>query len=193
MKDERLTETEPGRLFDRLVEENKDLVYNLCYRILRNTEDAEDASQEVFISVYKSIDNFRGEADIRTWLYRIALNKALDIRKSKSAKKRAGIFLSIFGDNKPVMRLKAAYTSSPSRRVEDKERKEVLEEALNSIPEKQRTAILLSKIEGMPQKEIADIMRLSEGAVESLLSRAKKNLQDLLRDYYVSTLGETEG
>lgn len=91
------------------------------------------------------------------------------------------------------MRLKAAYTSSPSRRVEDKERKEVLEEALNSIPEKQRTAILLSKIEGMPQKEIADIMRLSEGAVESLLSRAKKNLQDLLRDYYVSTLGETEG
>lgn len=193
MRDGRLTERESATLFNRLVDENKDLVFNLCYRILRNIEDAEDAAQETFISAYKAIENFRGDSAIRTWLYRIALNKSLDLRKSKNAKRKYGHLLSLLSYYKPIKNLESVYASSPERRVEDSERKEVLEAALNSIPEAQRTAILLSKYDGMSQKEIAYAMNLSEKAVESLISRAKKNLQKLLKNYYLSTLSGSEG
>jgi len=184
LREEPLTNTETGNNFNLLVAENKDAVYRLCYKVLRSREDAEDMAQETFISAYRSMDSFRSEANIKTWLYRIALNKCLDFRRKQSAQKRMAFLQSIFGNSAAVRQLKSAVSLSPERPVEDDERRAILDTALNQIPEKQRTALLLSKTEGLSQKEIAETMNISVGAVESLISRAKENLRKLLYDYY---------
>ena len=87
------------RSFKYLVDTYQDRVYNTAISIVQNAEDAEDVAQEVFIKVYKSIHNFKGESKLSTWLYRIATTGALDLLRSRKSKKRAGLIQRLFGDN----------------------------------------------------------------------------------------------
>ncbi len=193
MREEQVIRSSERTVFNEIVSGNKDSVFRLCYKILGNREDAEDMTQETFIAVYKSIGQFRSEANVKTWIYRIALNKCLDFRKRNTTRKRFAFVESLFGNGSSLRRLKASVTHSPDKPLEDKERKEILDKALNNIPENQRTALLLSKTEGLSQKEIALAMNITEGAAESLIARAKKNLQKLLYGYYNEILGVSEG
>ncbi len=170
--------------FKTLVETHQEKVRNTCFRFLKNAEDADDIAQEVFIQVYESISHFKKQAELSTWIYRIAVNKSLDfIRKSKR-KKRFAQITSLFGFNEEKEEIILPANSNPQQDLESKERKEVLDSAIDKLPENQKTVITLSKYEGFSNKEISSIMEMSLSAVEALMHRSKKNLQKLLYDYF---------
>ena len=141
---------------------------------------AEDIAQEVFITVYRSIGSFNERSSISTWIYRITVNKCLDHLRSQTRKKKGG--LMNLGDN--IDENKAVVFDHPGIKLEQKENARYLFDAINDLPENQKTAFILSHIEELPQKEIAEIMDISLKAVESLLQRAKANLRKKLESVY---------
>jgi len=156
-------------------------VYNLCLNYLQNTSDAEEVTQDVFVKVHQKLDGFKEESELSTWLYRIAVNHCLDFIKAKKRKKRFGFHLFIHTD---VQEDSAAFSSfdHPGVQLENKEATERIYAAINQLPERQKTALLLKTMEGQSQNQIAEIMELSPKAVESLLSRSRANLKQLLKD-----------
>lgn len=171
--------------FQSIVENLQEKVRNTCFRYVRNAEDADDIAQDVFVQVYESMSRFREDAQLSTWVYRIAVNKSLDFLRSKKRKKRFGQLISLFksvGDNEEIIEIPTYCT--PEKELEDKERKEVLDWAISKLPDNQKTAIILSKYEGFSNKEIKEIMNMSLSAVEALIHRAKKNLHNALHDYF---------
>jgi RNA polymerase sigma-70 factor (ECF subfamily) len=173
-----------GAAFAWLVEQNKNKVLNTCYRFLFNREDAGDVSQEVFIEVYRSIASFRQEADLATWIQRIAINKSLDLLRRRSRKKRLAEVKSFFGMDDAVAKARAPETADPSRQLEGEERLRLIGEAMARLPEKQRIAFTLSKCDGFGNREIAAVMGLTLPAVDALIHRAKANLQKWLGAYF---------
>lgn len=170
--------------FRSIVEAHQEKVRNTVYRFVKNPEDADDLAQEVFIQVYESMHHFRREAELSTWIYRIAVNKAIDFLRKKKRKKRLAQFTTLFGFGEEQEEIIPSTENDPHQDVEDLQRREVLQSALEQLPENQKTAIVLSKYQGFSNKEIAGIMELSLAAVESLIHRAKNNLHRMLCAYY---------
>ncbi|TCD48871.1 RNA polymerase sigma factor [Chlorobium sp. N1] len=170
--------------FKRIVAEHQDMVVGTCYRFVFNREDAEDIAQEVFVEVYRSLDRFREESKLSTWIYRIAVTKSLDHLRRLKRKKRFSSLKRMIGAEDPTVNIAAPAKETPEEALEDTERVQVLQEALQSLPDSQKTAFLLSKQDGYSNQEIAEIMQTSVSAVESLVHRAKKKLQELLEEYY---------
>ena len=164
-----------------LVERYQSMVFRTCMGFLHNKEDAEDLTQEVFIQAYQSLLSFRGASTISTWIYRIAVNASLNkVRKSSKSFLLQRLDV-LFGSDKSKMHsLIASDTENPENILIEGEHREWVQMALNSLPENQRTAIVLSKYDDLSQKEIAEIMNTSEGAVEALIQRAKTNLREKL-------------
>ncbi len=169
--------------FRRLVDEWQDMVYNTAIGIVQNAEDADDIAQEVFIQVYQSVNSFKGESKFSTWLYRITISKALDHEKKKKRKKRFAFVQSLFGDASEE-KIHPPDFHHPGIVLENKERASELFNALKQIPESQRTAFTLHKLEGLSYQEVAEIMNTTLYAVESLMGRAKGNLKKELKGYY---------
>jgi RNA polymerase sigma factor (sigma-70 family) len=169
--------------FRQIVEAWKDMVYNTAIGILQNAEDAEDVAQEVFVQVFESIKNFKAEAKLSTWLYRITVSKALDHLRKKKRKKRFAYVQSIFGANNETVIEKPDF-NHPGVTLDNKERSAVLFEAIAQLPENQKTAFILHKMEGLSYQEVSEIMDISVSAIESLMHRAKLNLRKWLTDYY---------
>lgn len=169
--------------FTKLVDEYQDMVYNTALAIVQQADDADDITQEVFIQVYQSVSSFKGDSKFSTWLYRITLGKALDHEKKKKRKKRFGFVQQLFGgqDEEPVQ---AVEFHHPGVQMEQKESASALMHALKLIPEKQRIAFTLHKLEGQSYQEVAQVMNTSLYAVESLMSRARINLKKELGAYY---------
>jgi RNA polymerase sigma-70 factor (ECF subfamily) len=170
--------------FARLVEHYKNKVLNTCYRFLFNREDAADASQEVFIEVFRSIGSFRREADLSTWIHRIAVNKSLDAIRRKNRKKRALEMKNFLGLEHAEAETKTMAGADPSHKLELDERLRIMQEAIGRLPEKQGIAFTLGKCDGFGNQEIAAVMGLSVAAVEALVHRAKANLQKDLTAYF---------
>lgn len=166
--------------FRELVETYQQIVFRTCMGVLHVTRDADDVTQEVFIEVFQSVGKFRADSKISTWLYRIALNKSLnhirDNRKHKPSR------FSSFERNPEVSGSVAI--EGPDQILQNKEKKKILDQAIDSLPEKQKKAFILNKYENLSYKEIAQVMKLSVSSVESLLFRAKQNLQKKLLDCY---------
>jgi len=148
---------------------------------LHNKDDADDLTQEVFIQAYQSLGKFKGEAYFSTWIYRIAVNASLNgVRKSSKnqfLQRLGNIFVS---DKSREYSFPSSDLENPENILIHTERNEWVEKALSSLPEKQRIAIVLSKYDDLSQKEIAEIMETTEGAVEALIQRAKSNLREKL-------------
>ncbi len=170
--------------FKILVSEYQEMVINTCYRFVFNREDAEDLAQEVFVEVYRSLEQFRAESKLSTWIYRIAVTKSLDHLRRMKRIKRFGSLKRIIGVSDPVSEIAAPSGDNPEKTLEENERSGILLNALSSLPDNQKAAFLLSKQEGYSNQEIADIIKTSVSAVESLVHRAKKNLHDRLYAYY---------
>jgi RNA polymerase sigma-70 factor (ECF subfamily) len=169
--------------YTRLVSLYSDRVYNTALGLLQNVEDAEDIAQEAFVQIFQGIANFKGESALSTWIYKITVTKSLELIRKRQAKKRFAIFDTLFGvENTAVSKNIPFY--HPGVQLENKERGAILFEAINQLPEKQKTAFVLAKTEDLSYAEIAMVMELSVASVESLLFRAKQNLQKLLGDYY---------
>ena len=114
-------------------------------------EDAEEITQDVFVSVYQSIDQFKEQSSISTWIYRICINKSLDHIKAKKRKKRFGIFTSLFYEDSSDLRYDLPNVDHPGIQLEQKERLTYVFSCINQLPDKQKTALILSKIERKSQ------------------------------------------
>lgn len=164
--------------YRHIIDKYREAVIRLCRGFTGSSDDAEDLAQDVFLEVFRSISRFRGQSSLSTWIYRIAVNKSQNFVRDR--RKR-------FHDNyTPVpdreRREDEGYTAD--KRLTTKDHAEALHNALNSLPSGQRMAFVLSKYEDLKYIEIAEIMKISVSAVESLLYRAKKNLQEKLLAYY---------
>ena len=165
--------------FNELVNLYKYNVINTCYRFLLHKQDAEDVSQEVFVTVYQSLKSFQGNSKISTWIYRIAVTKSLDEIKKRNRQKRISsigklLHLDDFANW-------IAGGKLPDADLETSEKMTNVYLVLNKLPDNQRVAFSLSKIDGFDNLEIAEIMKTTIIAVESLLYRAKKKVsQDLI-------------
>ncbi|MEE4198367.1 MAG: sigma-70 family RNA polymerase sigma factor [Bacteroidales bacterium] len=169
--------------FQLFVEKYHPMVLTICNNILHNFEDSMDVSQEVFIKIYESIDQFRGDSKVSTWLYRIAVNKSLNFLRSKKRNRWFNSLDLIFGDDK-AQQDPADDSPQPGEILETDENKKVLHDALKKLPEKQNAAIALSHFEDLSYKEIAEIMDISVTEVGVLINRGKKKLQKTIIDYY---------
>ena len=165
--------------FKHIVDTYQNMVYNTCLGIVKSEEDAEDLAQEVFVQVYQSIGSFKGESKFSTWLYRIATTKSLDHERKKKRKKRFGFVKSIFGEDAQV-EVNPPDFNHPGVVLDKKENAAILFRAVEKLPENQKIAFVLSKVEGLSYQEISDIMQTSVSAIESLLHRAKNNLKKIL-------------
>jgi RNA polymerase sigma-70 factor (ECF subfamily) len=172
-----------NQAFKRLVDEWQDMVYNTALGIVQKEEDADDITQDVFIQVYQSVSSFKGESKFSTWLYRIVISKALDHVKKKKRKKRFAFVQSIFG-NYAEEDIYPEEFNHPGVLMENKERAAELFKAMQQLPDNQRIAFTLHKLEAQKHQDIAAIMNLSVTATESLIARAKGNLRKILKQYY---------
>jgi RNA polymerase sigma factor (sigma-70 family) len=170
--------------FKELVNSFKDHVFNTALGMLQQEADAEDVAQEVFIQVYQSIGGFKGNAKLSTWLYRITINKSLELLRNRKRKKRFAFIQSLTDDAGAEVKTKYPSFDHPGVRLENKERAAILFSAIEQLPEKQKIAFLLSKTEQLSYEQISEVMGQSLPAIESLLFRAKQNLQRILANYY---------
>ncbi len=167
--------------FRQLVELHSPSVLNVCYRVLRNREDAEEVAQEVFLQAFRRAGSFRGESKLSTWLYRVAVNLSLNLRRRRKWDRYFNLLTpSERGVEEAASQIEASTDARPDFEFETRERSRLLQEALDRLPEKQRLAIILHKSEGLSHKEISEILEVSVSSVESLIHRAKNNLQKRL-------------
>lgn len=160
--------------FKWLVETYHKRVYNTVLSLVQNEADAEDLSQEVFMKLYESIDHFRGESSLSTWIYRISVHKALDKLRSAKTKRRFAVFV-------PWIQAEPEEPFyHPGLMLDKKENGAVLFKAIQKLPSNQQIAFTLIKVQGMNYEEVSQIMKISVKAIESLISRAKVNLQKTL-------------
>jgi RNA polymerase sigma-70 factor (ECF subfamily) len=170
--------------FKSLVEQYQHLVINTRYNLIGNRQDAEDVAQEVFFQVYKSAQKFRQEAKLSTWLYRIAVNRSLNfIRDNKRFRWLETLSSLLEGERQQVADVPASDSDRPDVALVKKERNVLVQRAIDSLPRKQRTAFVLHTYEELPYQEIAEILQRSLSSVESLIHRAKLNLQKKLLHY----------
>jgi RNA polymerase sigma-70 factor (ECF subfamily) len=173
------------KAFRQLVENYRQLVVNTCFGLVHNSEDAEDIAQDVFIEVFRSVSKFRADSKLSTWLYRIAVNRSLNFIRDNKRRKFTQSLGEIFvpGKEKPGS-FSPEKASAPDTEVENSERAEMLHKAIDSLPENQRVAFTLNKYDDLSYKQIAEVMETSVSSVESLIHRAKKNLQKKLYTCY---------
>ena len=170
------------RRFEEIYNEHKMLVFNLCLQYVLNYEDAQDVSQEVFVKIHQRFHQFNPEAaSLKTWIYRITINQSLDFVKARNTKKRFGFITSLFStDNNEPIDTKL-HVEHPGITLENKKSLEQLMLIIYALPPNQKTAIILSKIEDRPQRQVAEIMNTSVKAIESLLQRAKQTIEKKLQ------------
>lgn len=166
--------------FHQLYKEYASMSYNLALQYLQNNEDAEEVVQDVFLSVYQNLESFKQQSAHSTWIYRITINKCLDKLKSRNRTKRFAYIQSIFSLDDKNKVIESIEYNHPGVQLENKEQVEIVFDAINKLNSNQKTALILHKIEQLPQAQIAEIMGISTKAVESLIQRAKIKLSYLL-------------
>jgi len=165
------------------VEQYQSRVYHTALSLVRDASDAEELTQDVCLTVWQSIATFKGESALSTWVYRITVTRSLDLIRSRNRKKRFAFLSPLTNAGNEVIHHPVDWVH-PGVLQENKEKAAWLFRAVEQLPEQQKVAFTLSKIEQLSQKEIAEIMELKEGAVESLLQRARHNLRKYLEDIY---------
>jgi len=160
--------------FKKLFDDYSSLVFNVALRMLQNKEDAEDVTQDVFIQALKSFKEFRGESKLSTWFYRIAVNTSLNFQRKK--KRERWLSLDFGWDESDDPREVASADANPQDNMERNEIELVVQKAINSLPKRQRAALILYYYEGLSYDEISKVLGVSISSVESRLHRAKQAL-----------------
>lgn len=168
------------RAFRYFIKIHKGKILNTCFKFLNNYEDAEDAAQETLIEIFKSISKFNQNSNLSTWTYRIAVNKSIDMIRTKKRRDKIAGFISIFSLEFKNHKQKLHSPDNPQKQIEKNENQELLNQALAKLPENQRIAITLIKLQDMTYKEASEVMDVTVQAVESLMIRAKNNLKKII-------------
>ena len=161
--------------FEPLVTAYEQILYNLCYKMLGNHEDAQDAVQETFIKVYRALSDYRGESRFSTWIYRIACNTCHDFLRRKSKVQVISLYEQQEDGDETELPL-SEEGNTPEDLLERKLTRESVIHGLQMLPEEQRTILLLREIQGLSYEEIAEILHLDGGTVRSRIHRARKKL-----------------
>lgn len=169
------------RAYRKLRQKYHESIYNLIYRMIHDKDEVEDLTQEAFIKAFMSLSSFNDEFAFSTWLYKIATNNCIDyIRRKK---------LQTFSIDKPIESKESDYTYElpdstyePDQDLIDRQRKKLLEDAINSLPAKYRHVIHLRHVEEKEYQEIAAILKLPLGTVKAHIFRAREMLNKFLRD-----------
>ena len=163
--------------FEVLVRRHEKTIFNLVYRMLGDYDDAIEVSQEVFLSAYRAIGQFRGDANFSTWLYRIALNHATTRRRSNNSRQHRTApieDMELIRDSQP----------GPAETLEKKEMQERVQLALNKLAPEDAAVILLRDLQDVPYDEVARLLEIPVGTVKSRLHRARQALKSLLATYF---------
>jgi RNA polymerase sigma factor (sigma-70 family) len=184
MSPERLDRLIKGdeREFSILVDEYAPMVYRLVYGYFSLREEAEDVTQEVFLSVFQSLSSFKGKARFSTWLYRLTIHKCQEHWRYKKRKKRTVQLLSIFSQKDKMDESIPSLEKDPSAVLQNKELHQQIDHTLKQLPFKQLTAFTLHAIQGLSYEEVAQIMGKSVSSVESLIFRARRMLREKLQE-----------
>jgi RNA polymerase sigma-70 factor (ECF subfamily) len=166
--------------FNELVQRYEKRVFNFAYRMAGNYDDANDVAQEAFIRVFNSINTFRGDANFTTWLYRIVTNVYLDERKKQKSHLHTSLEDYIELEENTVTRQIEDGSPTPDVMVETGERDQLLQGAIQALPEYQRVMVVLYHTQSKSYEEIATIMNLPIGTVKSRLNRARLALKEKL-------------
>lgn len=167
--------------FRQIIEAYQESIIRVCRGFVGNHEDAEDVAQDVFIQLYKSASRLRGEAKLSTWLYRVAVNKSLNhLRSFKARRGSAHVEIAHGTQTSSDNYSDDSITASDHRKA--------LQQAINMLPRNQKTAFILQKYEELSYEEISMVMEMSLSSVQSLIFRAKQNLQDKLKEYFEKNL-----
>jgi RNA polymerase sigma-70 factor (ECF subfamily) len=172
--------------FGVLVEKYKRKTFRLAYGVLRDQEEALDVAQEAFVKAFRSLPKFKGDSAFYTWLFRITMNLSLDRKRQRVARAK-----SLGADDVPPEeweRTAVATDVSPDDEAASAERRARIARALDTLPEHHRSIIILSDIEGLSYREIADVLGIPMGTVMSRLHNARKRLRDALGAGFLAVL-----
>jgi RNA polymerase sigma-70 factor (ECF subfamily) len=174
----RLTSGKDLAAFKELVDRYQTSVFNACLSIIGDHHQAEEAAQDTFYQVYRSAGSFRGESKVSTWIYRIAVTRSLNLIRRNKRYRWVKSLSSLWSDDlSEGETFFATSPDEPEKRLEKKEKKDLIERAVTSLPEKQRVAFVLSKYENLTAKEISEVLGISINSVEARIHRAKLRLQ----------------
>jgi len=163
--------------FETLIRRHQKTIFNLVYRMLGDYDEAAEISQEAFLSAYRAIGNFRGDANFSTWLYRIALNHATTRRKSLNTRQQRSV---------PIENTEPASDPhpGPAESMEKKEIRQRVQQALNRLDPDDAAVILLRDLQDVPYEEVARVLEIPIGTVKSRLHRARLALKSELASYF---------
>lgn len=167
--------------FAQLVEENQDRVYSLALRMVNNPDDAADLAQEAFLSAWRNLSGFQGEAAFSTWLYRLTSNLCIDFLRKEKRKRAAGAVLYLDDTEEEEASIDLPdYGADPHRQLEQAEMREQLDRAMAALSPEHRTILSLREVSGLSYREIADLLSVEEGTVKSRIARARTALRKKL-------------
>ncbi|HDP98221.1 MAG TPA: RNA polymerase sigma factor [bacterium] len=158
--------------FQKIYHQYRELVFNVCYRMTGNREDADDAAQDVFLKIHHSISRFKGDAKLSSWIFRIAVNTCLNRERRKKLVSWVSLDFLFQEESKD----QPLSDDRPDWQVETQETERIVQQAIQKLPARQKSALVLHRYENLSYDEIAKVMKVSLSAVESLLHRAKENL-----------------
>ncbi|OGE19955.1 MAG: hypothetical protein A2V51_00510 [Candidatus Dadabacteria bacterium RBG_19FT_COMBO_40_33] len=190
--DEKLIElfisSKDERAFEEIVNRYADKIYRLAFKITRDYYSAEEILQEVFLTLINKIDTFRGESKFSSWLYRVTANAAyMHLRAQKKYENDVSLEDYVpYDENGTLMgRIKAKdWSDKPDKALLSEEAMEIIEKAVNELPEPYRVVFHLRDVEGFSNQEVSEVLGLSVPALKSRLHRARLYLRDKLSDYF---------
>jgi RNA polymerase sigma-70 factor (ECF subfamily) len=178
--------------FEEIVRRHQGRVASLAYRYLGSATDAEDVAQDVFLRIYRARESYEPTARFTTWMHRITVNASLNFLRKKRVRRHLNAEMPATGDEgEGRADFADPGAARPHEVLEDAELTEVLRRIIDELPERQRTAILLNKYQGLSYEDTAAALELSLPAVKSLLTRARVNIKEKLLPYL--TAGDAGG
>jgi RNA polymerase sigma-70 factor (ECF subfamily) len=170
--------------YDELVRSYSGPIYHVAYRMLGDSAEASDVVQEIFLKVFRHISGFKGEAALKTWIFRIAFSEILNrLRSWKRRYKHATVSLDEDGNGKTATDIAVNTGPTPEEVLQTKEREAAIQHALRRLSHDHRSIIVLRDIEGFSYNDIADVLGISVGTVKSRLARARGDLKQALMRY----------
>ena len=168
--------------FEELIKGYKKSAYNIALRVMRNVEDAEDASQEALIKIFKNISSFNMESTFKVWMYRIVVNTCIDFKRRKNVNTLSIDETIDLGSGREIQREIPDESNNPDALIERNYNTQLVNDAINMLEDDFKTIIILRDIKGFTYDEISQILSCNLGTVKSRLSRARKRLKELLEN-----------
>jgi RNA polymerase sigma-70 factor (ECF subfamily) len=189
------SDSQPALTPEQVYHDYAPRIYNLARRMLASDADAEDVTQDVLLQVVRKLATFRGEAAFPTWLHRVTVNAALAHRHKKADREQYQVrdpvetFTEEQHHRLPVRRWRTLGESSPEEQMLDRETHQLIEQAIQGLPELYRDVFVLADVEGLPNADIAEILHLSVSAAKSRLHRARLLMRDALAPHFEEISG----